>query len=245
MADGGREARQRAGGNQLSRPVPLRRARPRGDVPRSRGREEIEPFRAVRSDCLRAAFVVLRSTVEGEGRQAPPRPRRPPARSTWWRNGSRRRAIRSSSPRPARTSSRAPSGSSTIWRPAPSCSTAAGKFFCNRAPTKSTPATSTTSRPARAVWAAWPPKGPAGSAASLSIGPTSSWKPSGRTSCGSSRKGKSRSSRLTGGAELKFPGVGQLQAQEIFFWLAETPPAARTSRPNCGPTACWPATTST
>ena len=26
---------------------------------------------------------------------------------------------------------------------------------------------------------------------------------------------------LTGGAELNFPGVGQLQAREIFFWLAE------------------------
>ena len=31
---------------------------------------------------------------------------------------------------------------------------------------------------------------------------------------------------ITGGAELKFPGVGQLQAPEIFFWLTETPAAA-------------------
>ncbi len=31
---------------------------------------------------------------------------------------------------------------------------------------------------------------------------------------------------LTGGAELKFPGMGQLQAREIFFWLHETPPAS-------------------
>lgn len=31
---------------------------------------------------------------------------------------------------------------------------------------------------------------------------------------------------LTGGAELKFRGVGQLQASEIFFWLVETPSSA-------------------
>ncbi len=31
---------------------------------------------------------------------------------------------------------------------------------------------------------------------------------------------------LTGGAELKSPGTGQLQAREIFFWLSEAPPVA-------------------
>ena len=31
---------------------------------------------------------------------------------------------------------------------------------------------------------------------------------------------------LTGGAELNFQGMGQLQAPEIFLWLAELPPAA-------------------
>ena len=30
---------------------------------------------------------------------------------------------------------------------------------------------------------------------------------------------------LTGAAELKSPGVGQLQANRVFFWLTETPPA--------------------
>ena len=31
---------------------------------------------------------------------------------------------------------------------------------------------------------------------------------------------------MTGGAELKSPGVGQLQAKKIFLWLIETPSAA-------------------
>jgi len=36
---------------------------------------------------------------------------------------------------------------------------------------------------------------------------------------------------LSDGAELKFPGVGQLQAQEIFFWLTEMPPTAKNPSP--------------
>ncbi len=32
---------------------------------------------------------------------------------------------------------------------------------------------------------------------------------------------------LTGGAELRYQGVGQLQAKEIYFWLSELPPAAK------------------
>jgi lipopolysaccharide export system protein LptA len=40
---------------------------------------------------------------------------------------------------------------------------------------------------------------------------------------------------LTGGAELRFPGVGQLQAPEIFFWLIETAAVPGTSQPNLRP----------
>jgi lipopolysaccharide export system protein LptA len=40
---------------------------------------------------------------------------------------------------------------------------------------------------------------------------------------------------LNGGAELRFRGVGQLNAQEIFFWLAETPPAVKTDQPRLRP----------
>ncbi len=36
---------------------------------------------------------------------------------------------------------------------------------------------------------------------------------------------------LSDGAELNFPGVGQLQAQEIFFWLTEMPPTAKNPSP--------------
>ena len=32
---------------------------------------------------------------------------------------------------------------------------------------------------------------------------------------------------LTGGAELRYQGVGQLQAKEIYFWLSELPPAVK------------------
>ena len=38
--------------------------------------------------------------------------------------------------------------------------------------------------------------------------------------------GRNQVVELTGGAELNFPGMGQLQAPEIFLWLAELPPAA-------------------
>ncbi len=44
---------------------------------------------------------------------------------------------------------------------------------------------------------------------------------------------------LTGGAELKFPGVGQLQAREIFFWLREGPPAAKDQPPPLRPDRMW------
>ncbi len=40
---------------------------------------------------------------------------------------------------------------------------------------------------------------------------------------------------LDGGAELKYQGVGQLQAREIFFWLAESPPVAGDKRPRLRP----------
>ena len=40
---------------------------------------------------------------------------------------------------------------------------------------------------------------------------------------------------LDGGAELKYQGVGQLQAREIFFWLAESPPMAGDKRPRLRP----------
>jgi len=40
---------------------------------------------------------------------------------------------------------------------------------------------------------------------------------------------------LTGGAELRFPGMGQLQAREIFFWLRQGPPAARNQPPTLRP----------
>ncbi|MBU4273395.1 MAG: hypothetical protein KKA28_16170 [Planctomycetes bacterium] len=40
---------------------------------------------------------------------------------------------------------------------------------------------------------------------------------------------------LDGGAELKYQGVGQLQAREIFFWLAESPPIAGDKRARLRP----------
>ncbi len=40
---------------------------------------------------------------------------------------------------------------------------------------------------------------------------------------------------LDGGAELKYQGVGQLQAREIFFWLVESPPAAGDKRTRLRP----------
>jgi lipopolysaccharide export system protein LptA len=40
---------------------------------------------------------------------------------------------------------------------------------------------------------------------------------------------------LTGGAELRFPGMGQLQAREIFFWLRQGPPAAKNQPPTLRP----------
>ncbi|MCD4728195.1 MAG: hypothetical protein K8R46_11065, partial [Pirellulales bacterium] len=40
---------------------------------------------------------------------------------------------------------------------------------------------------------------------------------------------------LDGGAELKYQGVGQLQAREIFFWLAESPPVAGDKRTRLRP----------
>jgi hypothetical protein len=40
---------------------------------------------------------------------------------------------------------------------------------------------------------------------------------------------------LTGAAELRFPGVGQLQAPEIFFWLMEMPAAAANDRTGLRP----------
>ena len=40
---------------------------------------------------------------------------------------------------------------------------------------------------------------------------------------------------LTGGAELKYQGVGQLQAKEIFFWLLEAPPKKKGGQPDLNP----------
>ena len=44
---------------------------------------------------------------------------------------------------------------------------------------------------------------------------------------------------LTGDAELKSPGVGQLQAREIFFWLLETPAAAKNQPSPLRPDRMW------
>jgi lipopolysaccharide export system protein LptA len=44
---------------------------------------------------------------------------------------------------------------------------------------------------------------------------------------------------LTGGALLNFPGFGQLQAQEIFFWFQELPPPAKGKMPAMQPDLLW------
>ncbi len=40
---------------------------------------------------------------------------------------------------------------------------------------------------------------------------------------------------LTGGAELTFPGVGQLQADDVYFWVTELPPEPGSSQPGLKP----------
>ena len=63
------------------------------------------------------------------------------------------------------------------------------------------------------------------------ITPISSWKPCGKTSCAWYPDERNQVISLTGGAELNFPGMGQLQAREIFLWLLEGPPGGKTQAP--------------
>ena len=74
-------AGERAGGDQLPRPVPFRRGRPRGDVSRQRRRDESRtlPGPADQIACDVLSLYFTDRTKEQECRNIP----MPPARSTW------------------------------------------------------------------------------------------------------------------------------------------------------------------
>ena len=181
-------------------------------------------------------------------RKPPPsRIRRPPARSTWRRSGSKPAAIRPFSPHRAKRSSPAQSGWSTVCRANSLGLDGGQEVFLQQGPNEiharslyyeSRP-------PARGVWAGWWPKGPVSLHGQSADRPDQQlealWKDKLRVFPDEQNQVIS----LTGGAELKFPGVGQLQAREIFFWLLEAPPAAKNQPRRCGPTACGPCMTST
>ena len=196
----GRKAGQRAGRDQLPRPVPLRRGGPRGHVSRSRGSDESEPCRPVRSALVRTALVVLHRAAEDcigasrrQDRSEDCRLARPGAAA----DRSPRQSGRCS-PRPAKRSYRP--------RRAAGVRSAGQLPGAGRRPrglsatgSERNPRPQPLLRIGRRRPGAFGPRG--GPRARLAprpirpIGRISSWRPFGRTSCASSATNETRSSR--------------------------------------------------